>query len=84
MRAPPQRWEPESCRLTCQGQDPRGAGWAPGAPGAPLEFAALPQSEDDRGVREEAQAGSKEERGFPKCVSFFLTGALNQLEEYSL
>lgn len=51
MMAPPQRWEPATCRLTCQGQDPREANWPPEAL---LEFTPLPQSEDETAVREDA------------------------------
>lgn len=51
MTAPPQRWEPATCRLTCHGQAPGEAGWPPEAL---LEFTQLPQSEDNTAVREDA------------------------------
>lgn len=48
MMAPPQRWKPATCRLTCHGQDPGEAIW-------PLEallvFMPLPQSEGKTAIR---------------------------------
>ncbi|TNN69789.1 hypothetical protein EYF80_020021 [Liparis tanakae] len=49
MMAPPQRWEPATCRLTCHGQAPGEARWPPEAL---LEFTLLPQSEGNTAVRE--------------------------------
>lgn len=49
MTAPPQRWEPEACRLTCHGQAAPGGGDCP-PPGALLEFTLCPQSRGNKGL----------------------------------
>lgn len=46
MMAPPQRWDTPTLRLTCQGG-------ACCSPEALLEFSPLPQSEEERAVRED-------------------------------